>query len=287
MSSKASSTDPAIEAGGGAAFAPFLAAVLDLALPAGTSVVVLPSIGSTNALGRRVAGEYFRDNGEPPRSLYVAWRQEDGRGRRGSAWASPAGHGVYASLLLPVSGETGLHTVPLLAAVGLCKAIQAHLPPAEPSCRLKWPNDLLLGDRKLGGLLIEAVSGEGDERALVIGFGINHTPCARVREAIGEGAGQWNAVALTEVAPQAPPLAGLLGELVTALCGELERRDDEPYARRAYEALSMHQPGDRIRCRDGRRTVSGEFLGFDLHGFLRLRVASGEEMRLAAGEVLA
>lgn len=282
MSSKASSTDPAAAGGGaGVDFAPYLAAVLELPLPPAIGVVVVRSLDSTNSLGRRVAREYFRDAVEPPRSLIVAWEQRRGRGRRGRAWASPAGRGVYASLILPVSGEEPLHTVPLLAAVGLCKAVAAHLPAAGPRCRLKWPNDLLIGDRKLGGLLIESVSGDDDGRALVIGFGINHTPSGEMRQA----AGSRQAVALEEVASP-PPLAELLGELVTAVDAELGRRDDEAYARRSYESLSMHRPGDRIRCRDGERTVSGEFLGFDPHGFLRLRADGGGEMRLAAGEVL-
>ena len=99
----------------------------------------------------------------PPPALLVAWEQSEGRGRRGRTWVSPPGRGVYASLLTPLPGDADLHTLPLLAGVGLCRAANRHLPDAGPRCRLKWPNDLLLLDQRGGRKrdLLGKLRGEG------------------------------------------------------------------------------------------------------------------------------
>lgn len=281
------------------------------------NLVVLPRVPSTNAVGRRIAREYLAEQQVPPPSLVVAWEQTAGRGRRGRSWASPAGCGVYASLVTPLPaagarGGDGLHTLPLLAAVALCRAAGRHLSGNGRGCRLKWPNDLLVADpaggleggRKLGGLLIETERGDGGapETAgpvAVIGFGVNHSACEEVAAAVAAGGGSaLPPAALAEESPEPPSLAELARDLAGALAAELEHLGDETYAAREYQALSAHSPGDRMRCRDGERTVEGVFLGFDRRGFLRLRPeapagaashgAEGEhELRLAAGEVLA
>ncbi len=269
-------------------FADFLARLLELQtegparLPA--NLVVLPCVPSTNALGRRLARDYFAEGVTPPPTLFVAWEQTAGRGRRGRSWASPPGRGVYASLVAPVAGAERLHTLPLLAAVALCRAVDHHLPAGGPRCRLKWPNDLLIGERKLGGLLIETERGEDGATAAVIGFGINHLPAPEI-EAAADGRG---VAALAAESPEPPSLAVLVRDLASALEAELAHLGDEVYAAREYQALSAHRPGETLRCRDGERTVEGVFLGFDRRGFLRLRAAGeGGELRLAAGEVLA
>lgn len=275
-------------------------------LPA--NLVVLPRVGSTNSIGRRIAREYLAEGQVPPPSLVVAWEQTEGRGRRGRSWSSPAGRGVYASLVTPLAGEEGLHTLPLLAAVGLCRAAARHLPGNGPGCRLKWPNDLLVGGlgdggRKLGGLLIETERGEaGASEAggpgaggpvAVVGFGVNHTASPEVAAAIASaGRPALPPAALADESREPPSLAELARDLAAELVAELEHLGDESYAAREYQAFSAHSPGERMRCRDGERTVEGVFLGFDRRGFLRLRPESGvageaRELRLAAGEVLA
>lgn len=267
-----------------------------------SNLVVLPRVLSTNSIGRRIAREYLAEGQVPPPSLVVAWEQTAGRGRRGRSWASPAGLGVYASLVTPLAGEDGLHTVPLLAAVGLCRAAGRHLAGDGPGCRLKWPNDLLVGNpgdggRKLGGLLIETERGdaavsEASGPVAVVGFGVNLTPSSEVAAAIASSdRPALPPAALADESTEPPSLAELARDLAAALIAELEHLGDEGYAAREYQAFSAHSPGERMRCRDGERTVEGVFLGFDRRGFLRLRPESGpageeRELRLAAGEVL-
>jgi BirA family transcriptional regulator, biotin operon repressor / biotin---[acetyl-CoA-carboxylase] ligase len=251
------------------------------------NVVCLPRIPSTNALGRRIAGEYLAEGMPVPTVLVVAYEQTRGRGRRGRRWESPAGLGIYASLVLAVGDREAMATLPLLVAVGLAGAVNRHLAAAGAApCRLKWPNDLLVGGRKLAGILIEGF-GDDEELGAVVGFGLNHGQSeADLAAAVGYAADDGDRAATSlrlEMAPP-PPIAALAWDLVDEVRRQLDHVGDAGYAARRYEALSLHRPGDRLRCRTGEETVEGTFLGFDRHGLLRLEV-SGGELHLAAGEV--
>ena len=99
----------------------------------------------------------------------------------------------------------------------------------------------------------------------------------------GSGGGRGATSLRLEMDPP-PPLAALACELGEAVHRQLDHLGDAGYAARLYAELSLHRPGDRLRCHAGEETVEGTFLGFDRRGFLRLEVA-GREMQLAAGEV--
>jgi BirA family biotin operon repressor/biotin-[acetyl-CoA-carboxylase] ligase len=147
----------------------------------GFTVEVLPQLDSTNSeLMRRAR------TGQAEPVLLVAEQQTAGRGRLGRGWQSAAGDSLTFSLGLPLAPAdwSGLSL-----AVGVSLAESLH-----PAIRLKWPNDLWLDDRKLGGILIETASfGQGSAagRYAVIGVGLNvaprpaqglSTPPAAVRE---------------------------------------------------------------------------------------------------------
>jgi BirA family transcriptional regulator, biotin operon repressor / biotin---[acetyl-CoA-carboxylase] ligase len=253
--------------------------------PLFANLACLPRVASTNALGRRLASEYLREGMALPTALLIAFGQTGGRGRWGRRWESPPGLGVYASLVLAVAGADELATLPLLAAVGLAAAIDRFLAAAgAPPCRLKWPNDLLVGGRKLGGVLIESFSegqAENGGTAAIIGFGVNHGQ--REAELAGLG-GAREATSLRREVGSPPPLAAFAWALAEGLGRQLVHVGDAAYAAAAYAEHSLHRPGDRLRCRSGEETVEGTFLGFDRRGFLRLEVA-GRELHLAAGEV--
>lgn len=132
------------------------------ALP-GFTVEVLDEVDSTNTELMRRARQALL---EPV--LLVAEHQRAGRGRQGRAWHSRAGQALTFSLGLPLAPR---HWSGLSVMVGLVLAEQLH-----PDVRLKWPNDLWLMGRKLGGILVET-AGAADERdgprSVVIGIGIN------------------------------------------------------------------------------------------------------------------
>jgi BirA family biotin operon repressor/biotin-[acetyl-CoA-carboxylase] ligase len=248
-----------------------------------TNAVLLAQVDSTNLLARRIVAEYLKEEMTPPRVALLAFEQSAGRGRHGRTWASPAGGGVYASLLVPGPSAEVLAALPLAVGIGLCDALRAA---AGVECRLKWPNDVLLGGRKLGGVLVETIARGDTIVAAVVGFGINRT-------AEGLPAG---ATALAEHTTP-PPLAGLAWTLVSWVLGELAalaRTGDAEAAAgsadlgelmRRYRELSVHRPGDRLAWQLGDERGEGTFLGFDEHGHLRVD-AGGRERRLTAGEVL-
>src|SRR5262245_12295846 len=131
----------------------------------GSTIVYYQTIGSTND----AAGDLARGHAEG--AVVVADEQTAGRGRRGHTWFSPPGSGLYVSTVLAPAGArvdpvraTTLLT--LAAGVGIAEGIERHTGLAVD---LKWPNDLFVGRRKLGGILAE---GSGHE-AIVLGYGIN------------------------------------------------------------------------------------------------------------------
>jgi BirA family biotin operon repressor/biotin-[acetyl-CoA-carboxylase] ligase len=143
------------------------------------SVEVLPEVGSTNAHALALG----RDGARDP-VVVTAWRQTAGRGRAGRQWDAQPGQALTLSLALPLA----LADVPgggsaLSLAVGLwtAQALDALRPNASsnasaPRLQLKWPNDLWIDDRKLAGILIEAIQGPGlapEQRWVVIGLGLN------------------------------------------------------------------------------------------------------------------
>ncbi len=136
----------------------------------GRTLHLLDATDSTNTEIQRLSG------GRAPHGTVVwADRQTAGRGRRGRQWFSAPGTSLCVSLLLRPPGEalrdrSWLPWVPLAAALGLAagitrgSALQAHL---------KWPNDLLFGAEKVGGLLCENLPASGQSPALIVGFGLN------------------------------------------------------------------------------------------------------------------
>lgn len=246
--------------------------------PAGApeNLVVLERVASTNVLARAVVADYDRECQALPTALLVAWEQTAGKGRLGRSWSSPPGLGVYASRTLSVARPEVLQTLPLLVGVGLSRALDAYLP--TPS-QLKWPNDLLVSGKKIGGVLIESLVRPGDCALVVVGFGVNlgHTaadlpqdrPATSIR---------------LEGGPEVP-LPRLTWDLVLAVENEIHHLGDADYAVREYRERTVHRPGDLLTCQVGEERVTGRFAGFDPEGRLLLS-GDGGEVRLSAGEII-
>jgi BirA family transcriptional regulator, biotin operon repressor / biotin---[acetyl-CoA-carboxylase] ligase len=122
--------------------------------------------GSTSADALALA-----ENGAPEWTLVAAGHQTAGRGRRGRSWAAAPGRALLFSIVLrPAAQATQVPILSLLAAERLAAAC-VDLTGVEVRC--KWPNDLVVGDRKLAGILPEAAVSDGEVRHLVIGIGLN------------------------------------------------------------------------------------------------------------------
>ncbi len=204
----------------------------------------------------------------------VAREQTAGRGRQGRTWVSESDVGIYATIVRPVAAGSCLQTLPLLVAIGLARSLR------DLGCEvgLKWPNDLLVDGKKLGGVLIETLSRPDETVVAIIGFGINH----------GHRDDQLPTPVSTSLRLQVEPLPDLptvVGAVLRGVDAELSHLGDIPYARERYEELSIHDRGEQLRFTMGGQEIEGTFLGFDERGFLRLEV-SGREKILASGEIL-
>src|SRR3954466_4517617 len=134
---------------------------------AGVRLVALDLLPSTNTQALTLARE-----GERGPLWITAERQSAGRGRRGRTWISEKGN-LFASLLLtdPAPAEHWPE-LSFVAALAVHDAIAELSPTIKPQLAIKWPNDLLLGGKKLAGLLIEG-EGHGEGSAVAVGIGVN------------------------------------------------------------------------------------------------------------------
>ena len=125
-----------------------------------------PATDSTNSDALAAAR-----SGAPNGSVFLADEQRAGRGRGDHAWHSAAGVGLYVSVLLrPPIPAARLPLLPLAAGLAAAEAIRAV---AGLAVDLRWPNDLLIGSRKVGGILVESKISDGSVDFAVVGIGIN------------------------------------------------------------------------------------------------------------------
>jgi BirA family biotin operon repressor/biotin-[acetyl-CoA-carboxylase] ligase len=231
-------------------------------LPAFT-VEVLPQIDSTNSeLMRRCRAAASAASPTPPEAiLLVAEQQNAGRGRLGRHWHSAAGASLTFSLGLPLQPAdwSGLS---LAVGVSLAECLE----PAtgqRPALQLKWPNDLWLHQRKLGGILVETASW-GDQRYVVIGVGLNVLPPPPdFAEGADASLPPWPGVD----APWA--LQAVAAPLVAAVL-DFEQHGFAPFQARfaARDALA----GQQLRLSDG---TEGLGCGIGPQGALRVQTPAG------------
>ena len=174
----------------------------------------------------------------------------------------------------PASAGEPLSLVPI-AVARWARAVLAEQTGA--AITLKWPNDLYVGRRKVGGVIAESRT-QGDETCLAVGIGINVLGRA---DAIGVP----GATTLEEETGRGLALTPLLQAVLDRIDRELgaPRWSEEV---REWELVAAHRPGDRMTVRRNGDEVSGAYLGLDPSGFLRLATDAGETT-VATGEVAA
>lgn len=133
---------------------------------AGQEIFYFDTIDSTNTKAKELA-----ENGYPGGTLVVADQQLAGRGRRGRGWESPAGSGIFMTLLLkPDMNPNHASMLTLVAALATAKAITEV---TGTETKIKWPNDIVIGGRKICGILTEMSAQFDYINHIVIGIGIN------------------------------------------------------------------------------------------------------------------
>lgn len=137
-----------------------------IAASAGYRLTAFDSVGSTNAEAQAAARA-----GDPGRHWFVALQQTAGRGRRGRPWATPHGNLAASLLIAPEGDPAGFATLGFVAGVALSRALRAAAP--EVRAALKWPNDVVVGDEKLAGILLERIALADGRPAVIAGIGVN------------------------------------------------------------------------------------------------------------------
>jgi BirA family biotin operon repressor/biotin-[acetyl-CoA-carboxylase] ligase len=261
-------------------------------------VLYFASVTSTNDVAARLA-----DRGAPDGTTVVAELQTAGRGRLGRTWYSPPGAGLYVSVVLrpeigpgsisdpgigpgPIPDVAGpatsgrdrssLPLVTLAAGVALAEAVRrcTHLP-----VEIKWPNDLVVGRRKLAGILTEA-SGSGGIDYLILGFGINLRPAAYPPGLADR------ATSIEVELGRAVERGRLLAECLASLAawndalraGKAERMLER------WQSLAPSSRGARVEWAAQAGIASGVTEGIDRDGGLLVRTDDRLE-RIIAGEV--
>ncbi|HET8753247.1 MAG TPA: biotin--[acetyl-CoA-carboxylase] ligase [Salinimicrobium sp.] len=131
-------------------------------------VIKVNATDSTNSLAR----EMFKDNPKMPATCVVAKVQIKGRGQRGTDWVSQTGQNLTFSIIFPEPDVPVTHQFLLSASVAtsIVNALQKF---NVPKLKIKWPNDIMAGNYKVGGILIENVISEGNLAISIIGIGLN------------------------------------------------------------------------------------------------------------------
>lgn len=209
----------------------------------------------------------------------LAERQTGGRGRRGRAWASPLAANLYLSLARRFGG--GLARLPGLSLVaGVASAEALHALGFE-SVRLKWPNDLVVSGRKLGGLLVEGGGEAGGPARAVIGLGLNVAMPADAAAGIEQ---PWIDLE-TMAGGQAPSRNAVAAALLSHLVPALARFDQvglAPFLARYGRLDALAGREVLVHAHDGDHP--GVALGLAEDGGLRVRIDAGEQV-VHAGEV--
>jgi BirA family biotin operon repressor/biotin-[acetyl-CoA-carboxylase] ligase len=245
----------------------------------------LETVGSTNDIAARLA-----DAGAGEGTVVVAQAQTAGRGRMGRVWHSPAGAGLYVSIVLrpsPVlqlsagagfpARESSTALLTLAAGVALAQGVQAATGlPAE----IKWPNDLVVARRKLAGILTEAAAEGRALQFIVLGFGLNLRQAAYPSE-LAQRVTSIEAET-NRPADRAVILAEILAAIGDRYADLRQGRFDAILSAWRERALSLW--GSAVEWNSSGARVRGWAEGIDDTGALLVR-AGGRVQRLVAGEV--
>lgn len=242
---------------------------LNRALPAPwREVRVLGEIGSTNDYVATLARA-----GEREGLVVVAEHQFLGRGRLDRNWASPPRAGLTFSVLLRPAVPAGVRAwVPLLLAVAAADAVSAR---CDLDVLLKWPNDLLVAGRKVGGVLAEST---GD--AVVVGLGVN---VANRRDELPRDDATSLSLETEGPVDRTPLLLAVLRAMGPAYLSW--DGDGEEAARRYRERCDTVGRAVRVAL-PGDRTLEGEAVDVDRSGCLVVRAPDGTTTAVSAGDVV-
>jgi BirA family biotin operon repressor/biotin-[acetyl-CoA-carboxylase] ligase len=234
-------------------------------------ILILDSVDSTNAEALRAV-----ERGQTAPFLVLAERQTAGRGRRGRKWASPFAENIYYSLVLRIEG--GMRQLEGLSLVVGLAVMQTLRTLGVSGAGLKWPNDVLVGQKKIAGVLLELVGDPADVCHVVLGVGINVN--MQMTDEVDQ---QWTSMRLET--GKVFDRNHLVAELGVMLRAYLNRHQQDGFSAIHAEWEQGHiWQGRAVSLIAGVNRIDGEVLGIDNRGALRLKV-DGVEKVFSGGEL--
>lgn len=241
---------------------------------AGREVIYYPETDSTNLRAKQLG-----DEGAPHGTLVVADMQNAGRGRRGRAWVSPPGCSIYHSILLRPEFAPG--KAPMLTLVMAYSVASALKKCTGLDVQIKWPNDIVLGGKKIVGILTEMSTEIDYINHVVIGIGIN-VNMEHFSEEIAKTATSLR-IETGKKIRRAPIIAEIMRKF-EANYEQFLLTEDLSAIREAYNNLLVNQNKD-VNIISGTESRKAFALGINDHGELLVRWEDGSEEAIYAGEV--
>lgn len=236
-------------------------------------IIYLDEIDSTNREVRRLG-----DAGAVEGTVVIADCQTGGKGRLGRTWFSPAGTGIWMSLLLrPELPPEKVSGITLMAATSVCRAIRSA---TGLNTQIKWPNDLVIDGKKVCGILTESAILDGELKFAVLGIGVN----VNQTEFPGDLPHAWS---LAMTAERELNREGLIECCLNCLKEDYERyvqSGDLRQLRQEYEAhlVNLDQP---VRVLSPAGEWTGVAKGINDSGDLIVLNDQGESVAVNSGEV--
>jgi len=237
-------------------------------------VLQFESLPSTNTEAARLA-----ERGAVEGTVIVSNEQTAGRGRLDRSWISPANAGLYLSLILRPQFAAPRYTlIPLLAALAVHDALLAVF---DLQVDIKWPNDVLINERKLCGILAETVETTAG-RAVIVGIGVNLTSEAFPTEL------REIATSLKQVTKQTIDRDEILRAVVSSLSrryAQLDTADGDREIISEWEKHSSYAFGKHISVNSANEVITGITRGLEVDGALRIETDEGRIVAVRAGDV--
>ncbi len=237
----------------------------------GHTVISVDEVSSTNDLARDLLERPDADG-----IAVLAGGQTKGRGRLGRAWFSPAGKGIYLSVILrrPLHGDiTGLLCP--AASLAVAKTIESL---SGINVLIKWPNDLIINGKKVGGVLVERT---GDSFIVGVGINLNTSPeefPEEIRHKASSLYGESGAMFEKNIFCQ--DLFLNFERIFSSLTDETRDNVLEEVKSRSFTL------GKTVTVSDADRVFTGEAVGFESDGSLLLKDANGKIVNIKSGEIL-
>ena len=217
--------------------------------------------------------------GEPEGAVVLAEEQTAGRGRAGRMWSSERAAGIYVTLLLrPKLAPVQASLLTMMAGLSAHAAVEAVTGLAVD---LKWPNDLIIRGKKVGGILTEMHAEPGQVRFVIVGIGLN----VNQEKFPGELASIATSLRLETGKPQSRM------ELLVRLLREFESdynrmlREGVASVVKRFEVISSYAHGKRVRVTNGTESYLGTTAGLGPEGLLQVERDDGRVVTVIAGDV--